>query len=111
MEEKEQFDKMQSMMNGCNESLIAYTIKTEEATKATLFVNINSRIDAAQRTLDDFDDALDDLDDGDTTSKKYLRLIRRRQETALKLQKLEIQSEQYEWFSEHKIDVTYKFSI
>ena len=95
MEEKEQFEKMQAMMNGCNEALIASTIKMEDATKATLFVNINSRIDATQRTLDEFDDALDDLNDDDNTSKKYLRLIRRRQETVLKLKKLELQSEQY----------------
>ena len=87
-EEKEQYAKI-------NESLIASTIKMEEATKATLLVSINSRIDAAQSKLDEFDEALDELDDDDTSSKKYLRLTRRRKETALKLQKLENETEQY----------------
>ena len=87
-EEKEQYAKI-------NESLIASTIKMEEATKATLLVSINSRINAAQSKLDEFDEALDELDDDDTSSKKYLRLTKRRKETALKLQKLENETEQY----------------
>ena len=40
--------------------------------------------------------ALEELDDGDTSSKKYLRLSRRRNETDLKLQNLRKETEQFD---------------
>ena len=68
-EEKNQFSKIETMMSGCNESLIAFTSKIEEATKATLLFSSNQRIDAAQSKFDKFNEALDKLDEDDSSSK------------------------------------------
>ena len=101
-EEKKQFSKIESMMSGCNESLIASASEIKAATKTTLLISLHQRIDETQSKIDEFDEALEELDDGDTSSKKYLRLSRRRNETDLKLQNLRKETEQFDWFGDKK---------
>ena len=96
-EKKKQFSKIESMMSGCNESLIASASEIKAATKTTLLISLHQRIDETQSKIDEFDEALlEELDDGDTSSKKYLRLSRRRNETDLKLQNLRKETEQFD---------------
>ena len=66
----------------------------EESRKAKVLISIKARIDAFQNNIDEFDDALDNLED--SKSSKHIHISKGRQETADELKEFKLQTEQYE---------------